>query len=231
VIEDFLRGEEVTFMVLTDGTIVIPLLSTQDHKALLDDDKGPNTGGMGAYAPVPIVNSELEKEISAILAAIINIYVLLFALSVIVAIILSEYVTKPLKLIQEKLSKIKLGRESEPIEWKSRDEIGSLVNEYNRMIDQLQKSAELLAKSERETAWREMAKQVAHEIKNPLTPIKLSIQHLQRTWKNKDDDMDKKIERITETEVWLRSGKTLRKLQRFSGIERKPAAKAKGYTP
>jgi signal transduction histidine kinase len=143
--------------------------------------------------------SELEKEISAILAAIINIYVLLFALSVIVAIMLSEYVTKPLQLIQEKLSKIKLGRESEPIEWKSRDELGSLVNEYNRMIDKLQKSAELLAKSERETAWREMAKQVAHEIKNPLTPMKLSIQHLQRTWKNKDDDMDKKIGRITET--------------------------------
>jgi len=143
--------------------------------------------------------SELEKEISAILAALINIYVLLFVISVMVAIILSEYITKPLKLIQEKLSKVKLGKESEPIEWKSQDEIGSLVNEYNRMIDALQMSAELLAKSERETAWREMAKQVAHEIKNPLTPMKLSIQHLQRTWKNKDDDMDKKIERITAT--------------------------------
>ena len=59
----------------------------------------------------------------------------------------------------------------------------------------------LLAKSERETAWREMAKQVAHEIKNPLTPMKLSIQHLQRTWKNKEDDMDKKIERITATMI------------------------------
>ena len=143
--------------------------------------------------------SELEKEISSILAAIINIYVLLFAISVIVAIILSEYVTKPLQLIQGKLSKIKLGQASEQIEWKSQDEIGSLVNEYNRMIGELQMSAELLAKSERETAWREMAKQVAHEIKNPLTPMKLSIQHLQRIWKNKDDDMDKKIGRITET--------------------------------
>src|SRR5207253_116703 len=110
---------------------------------------------------------------------------------------ISEYFTKPLKLIQEKISKIKLGKTNEHIEWKSDDEIGNLVNEYNRMIDELQKSAELLAKSERETAWREMAKQVAHEIKNPLTPMKLSIQHLQRTWKNNDDDRDKKIERIT----------------------------------
>ena len=141
----------------------------------------------------------MEKEISAILSAIINIYVLLFVISVILALAISEYFTKPLKLIQEKLSKIKLGKANEPIEWSSPDEIGSLVNEYNRMIEELQKSTELLAKSERETAWREMAKQVAHEIKNPLTPMKLSIQHLQRTWKNKDDDMDKKIERITQT--------------------------------
>ncbi|HEY4800640.1 MAG TPA: ATP-binding protein, partial [Bacteroidia bacterium] len=160
-----------------------------------------NEGNLIGYLNLPYFarQSELEKEISAILSAIINIYVLLFVISVILALAISEYFTKPLKLIQEKLSKIKLGKANEPIEWKSQDEIGSLVNEYNRMIDELQKSAELLAKSERETAWREMAKQVAHEIKNPLTPMKLSIQHLQRTWHNKSDDMDKKIERIAET--------------------------------
>ena len=143
--------------------------------------------------------SELEKEISTIISALINVYVLLFVISLILALVISEYFTNPLKLIQEKLSKIKLGKANEPIQWKSDDEIGSLVNEYNRMIDELQKSADLLAKSERETAWREMAKQVAHEIKNPLTPMKLSIQHLQKTWKNKEDDMDKKIERISQT--------------------------------
>lgn len=162
-----------------------------------------NEGDLIGYLNIPYFarQSELEKEISAILSAIINIYVLLFVISVLLALAISEYFTKPLKLIQEKLSKVKLGKASEPIEWKSQDEIGSLVNEYNRMIDELQKSAELLAKSERETAWREMAKQVAHEIKNPLTPMKLSIQHLQRTWKNKEDDMDKKIERITATMI------------------------------
>lgn len=162
-----------------------------------------NKGDLLGYLNIPYFarQSELEKEISVILSAIINIYVLLFVISVILALGISEYFTKPLKLIQEKLSRIKLGKASEPIEWKSQDEIGSLVNEYNRMIDELQKSAELLAKSERETAWREMAKQVAHEIKNPLTPMKLSIQHLQRTWKNKEDDMDKKIERITATMI------------------------------
>ncbi len=158
-------------------------------------------GKLLAYLNLPYFakQSELEKEISGFLVALINIYVLLFALSIVTAIFISNYVTKPLKLIQDKLSKIKLGKTNEPIEWKENDEIGSLVSEYNRMITELSKSAELLAKSERESAWREMAKQVAHEIKNPLTPMKLSVQHLQRTWKDDGPDMDQKMERLTKT--------------------------------
>lgn len=158
-------------------------------------------GKLLAYLNLPYFakQSELEKEISGFLVALINIYVLLFALSIVTAIFISNYVTKPLKLIQDKLSKIKLGTTNEPIEWKENDEIGNLVSEYNRMIAELSKSADLLAKSERESAWREMAKQVAHEIKNPLTPMKLSVQHLQRTWKDDGPDMDQKMERLTKT--------------------------------
>jgi two-component system, NtrC family, nitrogen regulation sensor histidine kinase NtrY len=158
-------------------------------------------GKLIAYLNLPYFakQSELEKEISGFLVALINIYVLLFALSIITAIFISNYVTKPLKLIQDKLSNIRLGKTNEPIEWKEHDEIGSLVSEYNRMIEELSKSAELLAKSERESAWREMAKQVAHEIKNPLTPMKLSVQHLQRTYKDNAPDMDEKMERLTKT--------------------------------
>ncbi|MCX6295172.1 MAG: HAMP domain-containing sensor histidine kinase [Bacteroidetes bacterium] len=158
-------------------------------------------GKLLAYLNLPYFakQSELEKEISGFLVALINIYVLLFALSIVTAIFISNYVTKPLKLIQDKLSKIKLGKTNEPIDWKENDEIGNLVSEYNRMIAELSKSADLLAKSERESAWREMAKQVAHEIKNPLTPMKLSVQHLQRTWKDGAPDMDQKMERLTKT--------------------------------
>lgn len=160
-----------------------------------------NNGKVLAYLNLPYFakQSELEKEISGFLVALINIYVLLFALSIITAVIISNYVTRPLKLIQDKLSNIKLGKTNETIEWKEKDEIGSLVSEYNRMILELSKSAELLAKSERESAWREMAKQVAHEIKNPLTPMKLSVQHLQRTYKDHAPDMDEKMERLTKT--------------------------------
>ncbi len=158
-------------------------------------------GKLLAYLNLPYFakQNELEKEISGFLVALINIYVLLFALSIVTAILISNYVTKPLKLIQDKLSKIKLGKTNELIEWQDKDEIGSLVSEYNRMILELTKSAELLAKSERESAWREMAKQVAHEIKNPLTPMKLSIQHLKRIWKDDAPDMDQKMERLTQT--------------------------------
>jgi signal transduction histidine kinase len=160
-----------------------------------------NKGKVLAYLNLPYFakQSELEKEISGFLVALINIYVLLFVLSIITAILISNYVTRPLKLIQDKLSKIKLGKTNETIDWKEKDEIGSLVSEYNRMILELAKSAELLAKSERESAWREMAKQVAHEIKNPLTPMKLSVQHLQRTYKDHAPDMDEKMERLTKT--------------------------------
>ena len=158
-------------------------------------------GKLLAYLNLPYFakQSELEKEISGFLVALINIYVLLFVLSIITAIFISNYVTKPLKLIQDKLSNIRLGKTNEPIEWKENDEIGSLVSEYNRMISELAKSAELLAKSERESAWREMAKQVAHEIKNPLTPMKLSVQHLLRTYKDDAPDMDEKMNRLTKT--------------------------------
>ena len=162
--------------------------------------KGRN-GELLAYLNVPYFSkqAELQKEIAGFLVALINIYVILFALSVLMALFISNYLTRPLRLIQDKLSKVKLGSTNEPIEWNDKDEIGSLVQEYNRMITELSNSAELLAKSERETAWREMAKQVAHEIKNPLTPMRLNVQHLERMWNDKNPDMGAHLQRIAAT--------------------------------
>jgi two-component system, NtrC family, nitrogen regulation sensor histidine kinase NtrY len=153
-----------------------------------------------AYLNLPYFakQGEQEKEISLYITALINIYVILFAISTIGALVISNLVTKPLRILQQRFSKIKFGKENEPIEWKEKDEIGSLVNEYNKMIAELEESAEKLAKSERESAWREMAKQVAHEIKNPLTPMKLSIQHLQRTLsENKPEELKEKVTRLS----------------------------------
>jgi two-component system, NtrC family, nitrogen regulation sensor histidine kinase NtrY len=121
-----------------------------------------------------------SQEISTYIVAFINLYVLLFLASIVVAVFFANQITLPLVTIRENLRKIELGKRNEPINYNRDDEIGKLVKEYNKKVDELAVSAELLARSERESAWREMAKQVAHEIKNPLTPMKLNIQHLQR---------------------------------------------------
>jgi len=142
---------------------------------------------------------ELKKNISSFLVALINIYVLLFAFSIFITFIISSRITKPLQIIQQRLGKIKLGKRNELIEWDRDDEIGALVKEYNRMVEELAESADLLARSERESAWREMAKQVAHEIKNPLTPMKLSVQHLQRAWKEQSPGLDGIMHRVSQT--------------------------------
>ena len=162
-----------------------------------------NQNKLTAYLNMPYFSkqSELKNEISGFLIAFINVYMLLIALAIIIAILLSNYITRPLKFIRDKMSRISLGKSNEKIVWKSKDEIGSLINEYNRMIDELSHNAELLAKSEREGAWSEMAKQVAHEIKNPLTPMKLSVQHLQRAWIDKADDWDSRLDRFTKTMI------------------------------
>ncbi|KAA3649495.1 MAG: sensor histidine kinase [Bacteroidetes bacterium] len=156
-----------------------------------------------AYLNLPYFakQGELEEEISSFLVSTINIYVAIFVLSLIVSVLLINQLSKPLLMIRKQLGRLKFGGKLELIEWNSDDEIGSLVKEYNRMIVELSDSADRLAQSEREGAWREMAKQVAHEIKNPLTPMKLSIQHLQMAYDRKSDDLDEKVKRTTRTLV------------------------------
>ena len=143
-------------------------------------------GKVVGYLNLPYFSrqNELSSEISNFLIALVNIYGLLVVFSLLAALVVSNYITKPLSIIQEKLKNISLGKRNEIIEWTTQDEIGSLVAEYNRKVLELSESAEKLAKSEREGAWREMAKQVAHEIKNPLTPMKLNVQYLKRLWKD-----------------------------------------------
>ena len=146
--------------------------------------------------PYFIKQDAYSQEISTYIVAFINLYVLLFLASIIVAVFIANQITRPLVLIQQNLQKMQLGKRNEPIYYKRKDEIGSLVKEYNKKVEELAVSAELLARSERESAWREMAKQIAHEIKNPLTPMKLNIQYLQRA-KGKDEGYNKYLDRVT----------------------------------
>jgi len=146
--------------------------------------------------PYFITQDKYSQEISTFIVAFINLYVLLLLASIVLAVFIASEITRPLVVIQENLQKMQLGKHNEPIYYRRNDEIGSLVKEYNKKVEELAVSAELLARSERESAWREMAKQVAHEIKNPLTPMKLNIQYLQRA-KKKGKEYDEHIERVT----------------------------------
>jgi signal transduction histidine kinase len=154
-----------------------------------------------AYLNLPYFakQTEIRKEISDFLVAFINVYVLLIVLAIMTTIVVSRFVTRPLQLIREKLGRVGLGKTNEKIEWERKDEIGSLIEEYNRMVDELSRSAELLAQSERESAWREMARQVAHEIKNPLTPMKLSVQYLKKAWDEKTPDWEARLDKFSRT--------------------------------
>ena len=135
-----------------------------------------------AYLNIPYLNSEMEvnQEISNLLVTLINLNAVIFVLAGVVAIFLTRSITSSLVQIGDKMRDFHFGGKIEQIEWKRKDEISVLVNTFNQMVQRLEESAAALAQSERAGAWQEMARQVAHEIKNPLTPMKLSAQYLQR---------------------------------------------------
>lgn len=156
-----------------------------------------------AYLQLPYFSNQADynSRIISLLNIMINVYALIFIIVGLFAVIIARQITAPLSFIQFNLSKIIYGRKNEPIKWQRDDEIGALVNEYNKMIAALENSAQKLAQSERESAWREMAKQVAHEIKNPLTPLKLGLQLLEKSWRDKDPKFDAKFERFSKSFV------------------------------
>jgi signal transduction histidine kinase len=156
-----------------------------------------------AYLNVPYLNSqkELNEEISNFLVTLINLNAFIFLLAGAIAFFLANKITSSFSLISAKMREVNLGTINEEIHWTNRDEIGALVNEYNKMVKKLEASANALARSEREGAWREMARQVAHEIKNPLTPMKLSIQHLQRAIDSGSPNVKELSERMAATLV------------------------------
>ena len=132
---------------------------------------------------------------------LIEVYIVLLIGASLLAFFLSRNITSSLRLIGDKMKGISINKKNEKIVWKNQDEIGDLVQRYNTMVEELEESADLLAESERETAWREMAKQVAHEIKNPLTPMKLNVQYLEQSLKADDPEFKEKMTRFSQKMV------------------------------
>ncbi|MDF3077852.1 MAG: integral rane sensor signal transduction histidine kinase [Sphingobacteriaceae bacterium] len=192
----------------------IYLNNYQQSEYLNPDERIGALNFLAAYKPIRNNNNEtvgylgllyfsnvhdFEDRIGLFLNTLINVYALVFVAIGFFAVFVANRITAPLTLVQKSLSQIKIGRKNEPIVWKRDDEIGSLIKEYNNMIEALDESAHRLASSERETAWKEMAKQVAHEIKNPLTPLKLGVQLLDKSWREKDPNFDRKFERFSKS--------------------------------
>ena len=161
------------------------------------------TGREYAYLNIPYFTSQskLQEEIANFLVTIINLNAFIFLIAGIIALFITNRITRSFSFISEKMKEVNLGQLNEAIDWKRNDEIGELVKEYNKMVGKLDASAVALAKSEREGAWREMARQVAHEIKNPLTPMKLSLQYLQKSIANKSDNVAELTNIVTKTLV------------------------------
>ena len=145
-------------------------------------------------------NSEIEEELRAFISKLSLVYLLMFLVAIALAYFLSSYITRSIKTISDKMQQTKLNKRNEKIILNSASsEIEVLVGAYNSMIDELAQSAAKLAKSEREQAWREMAKQVAHEIKNPLTPMRLTVQSFERKFNPTDENSREKLAEYSQT--------------------------------
>ena len=145
-------------------------------------------------------NTAQDKDLEEFLMRMAYVYALMFLFAIGLAYFISSYITRSIKEVTDKMIHTRLNKRNEKIILKDAStEIFTLVNAYNAMVDELEESALKLAKSEREQAWREMAKQVAHEIKNPLTPMRLTVQSFQRRFDAKDPEIYDKINEYSKT--------------------------------
>ncbi len=162
----------------------------------LRDERGTTLG----YINIPFFSSEKELnfQISNIVVTLINVYAFIFLLSSLITVIITRWITGSFNVIIQQFGQINL-QQNERIKWPYDDEIGVLVSEYNKMVNKVEENAAMMAQSERESAWRDMARQVAHEIKNPLTPMKLNIQYLQQAIKNDHPDLKGLMNRVSDS--------------------------------
>ncbi len=155
-----------------------------------------------AYLSIPYYASvkDATNSRNQLLNTILNIYTFMIILFGFIAVAVSGKITEPLNIVREKLAATQLSEKAnEPLYWERNDEIGMLIKEYNFMLVKLEENAKQLRDAERENAWREMAKQVAHEIKNPLTPMKLGIQQLIRSFQENDQRFQERFERTSHS--------------------------------
>ena len=139
-------------------------------------------------------------ELRSFILNIVQVYLLLFVLAIIISYFVSSYITNPISEIVYKMKQMRIDKLNKKINLEvTSKEMFTLVNSYNNMVDQIDQNIKEISKSQRELAWREMAKQVAHEIKNPLTPMKLSVQNFKIKFDPEDPNIEKKLDEYSKT--------------------------------
>ena len=145
------------------------------------------------------LNETYKRDLRAYFVALSPIYIFLFFCTSFIAYLLSKQIAEPIAKLSSVMRKAALAKRYMPLSWKSSDEIGQLVVQYNFMVKELEMSSEKLAQTQKEFAWKEMAKQVAHEIKNPLTPMKLNVQMFERKANTEDPEFPVKMKKFTSS--------------------------------
>lgn len=142
-----------------------------------------------------------ENALGAFLSRLAPVYFVLFLGALIIAYFTLQSIARPLLRLKQEMADSNPLSDQPKIDYKWKDDIGALVNEYNELLEKLRASLDSRAKLEREGAWKEMAQQVAHEIKNPLTPIRLGIQQLEKAWKDGAPDFESRLSKFSNTAI------------------------------
>jgi nitrogen fixation/metabolism regulation signal transduction histidine kinase len=199
VVPDSISAEELLKLDEAEGNFVYRKISGDQNTLVALRILRNERGSPMAIVKIPYQTSsdETRTEYARFLKSLIISYLLVLAVALLLAFLLSKYITRSLKAVRTQLASTHLYTEYKPLQWKYNDEVGALVEAYNQKLEELRRSAALLSEKERESAWRDMARQVAHEIKNPLTPLQLGIQQLQKAYAESDPDFPSRLLRFS----------------------------------
>ena len=156
--------------------------------------------------PVAIVNLPYKSDdtlfknnLNKLLNQFAGVLLFILVAGIFISWFIAKNITKKIELVAEKIKQTDVVIHNKPIEYHQNDELKPLVDSYNEMLEKLNHQSNILALTEREEAWRDMAKQVAHEIKNPLTPMRMMIQNYVRKFDPTDENSKEKLNDLSET--------------------------------
>ncbi|MEM9919495.1 MAG: ATP-binding protein [Bacteroidota bacterium] len=155
------------------------------------------------FAAINVFASEVgtAQDIPIIMSKILSVYVFLLLIIWGIGLSIIGFLTKPLRLLANRLSQFKPGKINEKLDWEGEDAIGQLIGEYNKMVDVVEQTTKSLMQAERQGAWQIMAQQIAHEVNNPLTPLRLNVQYFTHILKQQQTPSPETVKRISDSLV------------------------------